>query len=154
MECKAKTFGGATTVQLHGLPMGSALVLLNGRRIETSGSTQAFGQEFFDLNNIPLAAVERVEIVPQGSSAIYGSDAIAGVVNILLKNNFDGLEANTKYGQASGIDESDSSLAWGKRWDKASIMILGSFQTRSELRGFDRSITRESGLHPFWRARL
>jgi len=53
-----------------------------------------------------------------GSSAIYGSDAVAGVINIILKKNFEGFEASAKYGSASGTDEVDGSFALGKRWDK------------------------------------
>jgi len=130
---------GSTTVQLRGLPYGTTLVLINGRRIETSGSQS--GNDFFDLNNIPLAAVERIEVVADGSSAIYGSDAIAGVVNIILKRNFDGFEASAKYGWASSIDETNASAAWGKRLDKGSFSIIGSYQTRGELDSGKRSIT-------------
>ena len=100
--------GGATTVQLRGLNVGTTLVLLNGRRVEQGG---AAGGYFFDLNTIPSVAVERIEIVADGSSAIYGSDAIAGVVNIILKKDFDGFEASAKYGGATGIDEWTGSAA-------------------------------------------
>ncbi len=134
-----QTQSGATTVQLHGLPVGTTLVLLNGRRVETSGE-QAFGN-FFDLNNIPLSAVDRIEIVSEGSSAIYGSDAIAGVVNIVLRKAYDGLEADVRYGRASGIDETDASLAWGEQWSRGAFSVIGTYQTRSELTGFERSIT-------------
>lgn len=74
----------ATTVRLRGLPEGSVLVLINGRRVQnTSGSAGPFG--FFDLNLIPLAAIERIEILPFGSSAVYGGDALADVINLILK---------------------------------------------------------------------
>src|SRR5262249_35901364 len=83
------TFVG-TTVRLRGAPAGSALVLINGRRTQpVTGGVAAFG--FFDLNTIPLALVERIEILPSGSSAIYGGDALAGVVNIVLKQDFTGV---------------------------------------------------------------
>jgi len=129
---------GATTVQLRGLPSGTTLVLINGRRIEPSGSQNG---NFFDLSNIPLGAVERIELVADGSSAIYGADAIAGVVNIILKSNFNGVEANTKYAAASGTHEWTTSLAWGKQWEKGSLSIIGSYETQGELTGSDRSIT-------------
>jgi outer membrane cobalamin receptor len=115
--------------------------LINGRRVESAGIAGAQGIEFFDLNNLPLSAVERFEVVPEGSSAVYGSDAIAGVVNIVLRRNFNGLEANVKYGGASGTHETDGSLAWGQRWDRGSVSVIGSFQDRSELTGSARSIT-------------
>jgi len=123
---------GVTTVQLHGLPVGTTLVLINGRRLETSGSSQAGTAAFFDLNNIPLAAVDRVEVVSEGSSAIYGSDAIAGVVNIILKRNFDGFETNLKYGGASGTDETNASLAWGRRYFYSGVLGLEIMQRYGE----------------------
>jgi iron complex outermembrane receptor protein len=130
---------GDTTVQLHGLPAGTTLLLINGRRVETSGTDST--QDFFNLNNIPLAAVDRIEVVADGSSAIYGSDAIAGVVNVILRTNFNGFQVETKNGHARGIDEWDTSLTWGKRWDVGSISIVGSYQTRGELTTADRSLT-------------
>jgi iron complex outermembrane recepter protein len=84
----------ATSVKLRGLPEGSTLILINGRRVQSSsGNSSAFG--FFDLNLIPLAAVERVEVLPTGSSAVYGGDALAGVVNIVLKKDFVGTSLPT-----------------------------------------------------------
>src|SRR6202007_1519215 len=91
-----QTAGFATSVRLHGLPLGTTLVLIDGRRMETT-SAAAF-DDVFDLNNVPLAAIERIEVLPQGSSAIYGSDAIAGVVNIILKKDFEGFAGTAKYG--------------------------------------------------------
>jgi len=133
-----QTFQGSTTIQLHGLPLGTTLILINGRRVQSSGGT--FGT-FFDLNSIPLVAVDRIEVVSEGSSAIYGSDAIAGVVNIILKKDLSGFEASGKYGAADGFDEWDGSLAWGAHWDKGSLSIIGSVQTRRELSGSERALT-------------
>src|SRR6266853_1479311 len=138
---------GGTTVKLRGLPFGTTLVLINGRRVQTSG-TQASG-DFFDLSNIPLAAVERIEVIADGSSAVYGSDAIAGVVNIILKQNFDGLEADAKYGGASGTSDSSGSLAWGKHWEQGSVSVIGSYEARSELDTSERAITRSNDYTAF-----
>jgi iron complex outermembrane recepter protein len=146
-ESNLTTFGGATTVQLHGLPVGSTLALLNGRRLETSGS-QGFSN-FFDLNSIPLAAVDRIEVVSEGSSAVYGSDALAGVVNIVLKQDLDGLEIDGGFGRAAPSDEENASLAWGKSWTGGSLSLIGSYQTRSELIGDDRSITANQNYTSF-----
>src|SRR6266853_6413033 len=77
---------GAATVQLHGLPVGTTLILINGMRVETN----FYG--FFDLGNVPLAAIERIDVLPVGSSAIYGSDALGGAVNLITRQNFNGLE--------------------------------------------------------------
>jgi iron complex outermembrane receptor protein len=143
-----QTFAGGTTVQLHGLPVGTTLVLLDGRRLETSGSQGRSG-DFFDLNNIPLSAVERIDVVADGSSAVYGSDAIAGVVNIILKKDFDGFEAKARYGGAAGTHEWDNDLAWGKRWDSGSFSIIGSYQSRSELDVSARELTQSNDYRAF-----
>ena len=78
---------GAAMVGLRGLTQKDTLVLLNGRRITNYGLFQNLSDSFVDLNVIPLAAIERVEVLKSGGSAIYGSDAIAGVINIILKQN-------------------------------------------------------------------
>ncbi|MET0307213.1 MAG: TonB-dependent receptor [Sphingomonas sp.] len=139
-ETAVQSAGGATSVQLRGLPLGTTLILLNGRRVETSGS-QA-GDDFFDLNNIPLAAVERIEVLADGSSAVYGSDAIAGVVNIILKTDFNGVQAEAKYGHANGLDEASASIALGKTFEHGSFSILGSYQRRSTLLTDERAVTK------------
>ena len=81
--------GGASFASLRGLGPNSTLVLLNGRRIATHGGSG----KAVDLNSIPLGAIERVEILKDGASAIYGTDAIGGVVNFILKTNYKGVEA-------------------------------------------------------------
>ncbi|MEJ0038995.1 MAG: TonB-dependent receptor [Gammaproteobacteria bacterium] len=142
---------GQTTVTLRGLPVGTTLVLLNGRRLGDGASTVAYGS-YFDLNNIPAAVVERVEIVPEGSSAIYGSDALAGVVNIVLKKDFQGIHAGVQYGAASGLDEKSADLAWGKAGDRGSFSLIASYYNRSNLAAADRSIvssTAYPGLQDF-----
>src|SRR5512143_648735 len=81
---------GLSSVNLRGIGSGSTLVLLNGRRV----ANYAFDGGAVDVNSIPLSAVERVEILKDGASAIYGADAIAGVVNFILRKNFTGIELN------------------------------------------------------------
>lgn len=136
----AGVYAGQTTIQLRGLPKGTTLVLLNGRRLQNGGATAYYGG-YFDLNNIPAAAVERIEIVPQGSSAIYGSDALAGVVNIILKKDYEGLQANAHYGGGSGIDDKSLDFAFGQNWDRASFSLIGSYYERSELDNSERDVT-------------
>lgn len=128
-----------STVRLRGLPVGTTLVLLDGRRLETSG-TQA-DTDFFDLGNIPLAAVDRVEIVGDGSSAIYGSDAIAGVVNVILRKDFDGLSASSQVGHANGSDTTNSSVAFGQEWARGGFSVIASYDTRSTLLSSQRALT-------------
>lgn len=103
------TFGngfasGASGISLRGLGSASTLVLINGRRIAPYGLADDGQKVFADLNVIPLEAVERVEIVKDGASAIYGSDAIAGVVNIILRKDFNGVVAKASVGQSQKAD--------------------------------------------------
>ncbi|MEO8311897.1 MAG: TonB-dependent receptor [Caldimonas sp.] len=98
-----KNFGagfasGASGISLRGLGTASTLVLLNGRRIAPYGLADDGQKVFSDLNLIPLDAVERVEILKDGGSAVYGSDAIAGVVNVILRKDYRGLALNASYG--------------------------------------------------------
>src|SRR5687767_2030540 len=87
---------GATSVRLRGAREGSTLILINGRRTQAStGGAALIG--FFDLNTIPLSMVERVDVLPTGSSAIYGGEALAGVVNIVLRSGFEGADASVGY---------------------------------------------------------
>jgi iron complex outermembrane receptor protein len=132
-------YADQTSVRLHGLPVGTTLVLLNGRRVQINN----YG--FFDLNNIPVSAVERIEVLPVGASAIYGADSLAGAVNIVLRDRFDGLEASTRYGRADGgLGQTDASLAWGKSWERGSITLVGSFDDAGELLASERTITANS----------
>jgi iron complex outermembrane receptor protein len=133
-------FAGMQTVQLHGLPVGATLILLDGRRLETNISG------FFDLSNIPLAAVERIEISPVGASAIYGADGLAGAVNTILRKNFNGFEANATWEHASGVNDPSASLAWGKSWERGSVSLIGSYQERGELLGTQREPWSLSGF--------
>lgn len=94
-------FAGASAsgISLRGLGANATLVLINGRRVATAVLADDAQRMFVDLNQIPLEAVERVEVVKDGASAIYGSDAVAGVVNIILRKNFVGTIAKVQYAQ-------------------------------------------------------
>ena len=89
---------GASGVSLRGLGLNSTLVLLNGRRMAPYGLADDGSRNFVDLNTIPLEAVERVEILKDGASAIYGSDAVGGVVNIILRNEYQGFSVGGDIG--------------------------------------------------------
>ena len=93
---------GAAGISLRGLGQKTTLVLLNGRRTAGYGFAQNLQDSFVDLNSIPSGAVERIEILKDGASAVYGSDAIAGVVNIILRKDFKGLEGNVSAGYYEG----------------------------------------------------
>ncbi|MBB3061960.1 TonB-dependent receptor [Microbulbifer rhizosphaerae] len=130
---------GTATVTLRGLPASNTLVLINGRRIVSNG----FGGEAADLNTIPLSAVERVEILKDGASAVYGSDAIAGVVNIILRRNFDGLSVNSYFGEAKRGDQQTGShsMTWGKTGDRGHLMLSLSRYRQGVLMSRDRELS-------------
>lgn len=112
---------GTTQVNLRGLGINRTLVLLNGRRI-VNGGTGA--NSSVDLNVIPVALIERVEVLKDGASAIYGADAVAGVVNIITKKGFDGAQASVRYGETSKGDGDDTAVdfAWGVTSDRGSLI--------------------------------
>jgi iron complex outermembrane receptor protein len=138
--------GQQSTVRLRGLPAGTTLVLLNGRRLEGSGFS---GGSFSNLDDLPLAAVQRIEVVPTGSSAIYGADAIAGVVNIILKKDFDGVAANVKYGSAKDFGTFRSSVALGKQWSRGGISVIGSFGSDDGFLRSQRLLTASNDYRAF-----
>ncbi|WP_444892837.1 TonB-dependent receptor [Microbulbifer sp. JMSA004] len=130
---------GTATVSLRNLPASSTLVLINGRRIISDG----FNGEATDLNTIPLSIVERVEILKDGASAVYGSDAIAGVVNIILQRDFEGLAVKSYYGQAQQGDRRSEShqLTWGWKGDRAHVMLNLSQTRQAEVMSRNRGIS-------------
>ena len=127
---------GQGAVQLRGLPLGATLVLVNGRRLQAVGSSAA---NYFNLNLIPMAAVERVEVLPVGSSAVYGGDALAGVVNIILKKSLDGNSLAVGGSKGRRFDDQTVSLATGGSDEEGSFMVLGSYARRTPLRMGDRA---------------
>jgi iron complex outermembrane recepter protein len=96
--------GGGAGVSLRGLGAGSTLVLLNGRRLAPFGLADDGQKVFTDLSTIPLEAVERIDVLKDGASAIYGSDAIAGVVNVILRKDFTGVVLKGSYGTSGDSD--------------------------------------------------
>jgi iron complex outermembrane recepter protein len=95
---------GAAAANLRGLGVNSALVLIDGLRQVPFPIPQNGTENFVDLNSIPLGAVDRIEVLKDGASATYGSDAIAGVVNIILKDEYDGADVNTYLGTSQRGD--------------------------------------------------
>ena len=95
---------GSAAVSLRGLGVNSTLVLVNGRRMTTYGLADDGARTFVDLNSIPLEAVDRVEVLKDGASAIYGSDAVGGVVNVILKRSYQGAAIGGSYGRSSRGD--------------------------------------------------
>ena len=104
---------GAAGISLRGLGQKTTLVLINSRRVTGYGFAQNLQDSFVDLNAIPSSAVERVEILKDGASAIYGSDAIAGVVNIILRKDFRGFEATAGFGRSEGKNDYSATVTGG-----------------------------------------
>ena len=123
-------------INLRGIGTGATLLLYNGKRFPAQG-TQG---QFTDPSVLPSIALGRVEVVADGASAIYGSDAIAGVVNFILRKDVDGIDARARYGFTDGnYDEAQFSAIAGKKWDGGSAMIAGEYTRNSALRGYDLS---------------
>lgn len=128
-------YNKGTAPNLRGLGYGATLVLVNGHRQPLAGS-QA---DFVDLSNIPWSAVERIEVLPDGSSALYGSDAIAGVVNIVMREDLDGAETQGRFTSSiGGRDEKVFAQLFGNQWDGGKWLASYQYAERSALPAADR----------------
>jgi iron complex outermembrane receptor protein len=133
------------SIDLRGIGSGRTLVLIDGRRAPTSPQAASSGS---DINAIPLAAVERIEILSDGASAVYGSDAIAGVVNVITRRDFNGAELRVGAGatDVTGGDLEDMSVVFGSSNDRTRIMggasasKRGMVFTRDQI-GYERGVS-------------
>lgn len=133
----------STSFNLRGLGGNATLVLVDGKRVPHSGQEApggAGGREDFNVDGIPVNAIERVEILPQGASAIYGSEAMAGVVNIVLKRNYNGAQLSVNYDNTFDSDVGDLSvtLTAGFRRKKLSTFLTVNWEKQNGMRGIDR----------------
>lgn len=134
--------GGTMTASLHDIGESYTLVLLNGKRLAPRGSGSTV-----DLNSIPLSAIERVEVLTDGASALYGSDAIAGVVNFILKKNQQNTEIGLRYNapQKSGGKSYNASISTGLgdlENDGYNILLAYSHDKQERLRSVDRDFAK------------
>lgn len=116
----------------------TTLVLMNGRRIVGAGVLQTS----VDPSIIPPDMIERVEVVPDGGSAIYGSDAIGGVINFITRKRFDGIGANARYGFADDYQTAEGNLTVGKDWGTGSIYASYAYAWHDNILGVDRDYVR------------
>ena len=135
---------GANNIQtatLRGIEATNTLVLLNGRRMVGSDE-----DGLVDLSSIPFEAISQIEVLKDGASAIYGSDAIAGVINIITRRNFEGFDVNVRFGQSSegDADERELGLVMGFSTDKGSVMVAASTNNNKGWEEKDRYMTRET----------
>lgn len=133
-----------TAVNLRGLGADATLVLINGRRMAGSGLLG----DFSDVSSIPLAAVTRVEVLLDGASALYGSDAVGGVVNVVMRDRYDGAETRARIGGSTRGDLGQYQLAQtlGRTWSTGSVMASLEYQRRDRLRAVDRDFTANADL--------
>ncbi len=138
---------GTAIVSLRYLPASNTLVLINGRRIIGNG----YNGEATDLNTIPLSLVERVEILKDGASAVYGSDAIAGVINIILRKDFEGISIDNYYGQSEAGDRETEShyLTWGRHGERSHVMIGLAQYKQGSIMSRDRSLSESADSRNF-----
>lgn len=131
---------GTTLVDLRDLGSARTLVLVNGRRFAPSGDALSGA---VDLNSIPTSIIERIEVLKDGASTIYGSDAIAGVINIITVDTFDGMEANAYFGETSEGDGRVESYDFtaGASNDDTSVVVNVSFQKNEPVFAGDREIS-------------
>lgn len=136
---------GAVTANPRGLGSNRFLTLLNGRRAVTYALTSGANNSVFDFNSIPLAAIDSIEFLKDGASAIYGSDAITGVLNIKLKKNYTGLLTTAFVGNTTGHDSmiKQGSLLAGAQTGKTAITLAFNYQggNSSYIRDYSRSRT-------------
>jgi iron complex outermembrane receptor protein len=130
---------GAQTINLRGLGPNRTLVLLNGRRAGPAGTRG--GVSAFDLNVLPQSIAESVEILKTGASSVYGSDAVAGVVNIKTKTSTNGLELNGTVSApfGGGGEEYRINAIWGKTFSRGHILVAGDYTKVKELKRGDRA---------------
>ena len=102
---------GTSNVNLRGLGLTSTLVLIDGKRHTVSGAVANDGSVFVNTNMIPVNALERVEILKEGAASVYGSDAVAGVVNYILRKDFKGLELNVSQQKTDLADQTDDKFS-------------------------------------------
>jgi outer membrane receptor protein involved in Fe transport len=135
------------SVNLRGLGADATLILVNGRRLSGSGS---YG-DFSDISAIPTAAVERVEILLDGASALYGADAVGGVVNIILRKDFPGAETRLYAGVGTTGEPTQVQVSQtlGRQWSSGSVLLALEYQKRDALRAEDRAYTASADLRRF-----
>jgi len=137
---------GTSNINLRGLGVQSTLVLLDGRRQVLSGAVNNGGFNFVDTASlVPLIAVENLEILKDGASATYGSDAVAGVANFMTYKNFDGVRLNGQYQFVDGTGSSDEIILQGmvgKNFDRGNIMAAVSYTDRSPLTTSEKRLSR------------
>lgn len=144
--------GDVSTINLRNLGAGRTLVLLNGRRLSAYGVTPGTPPvQFVNVNAIPFGAVQQVEVLRDGASAVYGSDAIGGVVNTILKQDYDGFQADARLAFGDPAPrERNFSVAGGKSFngDRSNLSLFFSYYDRTRLMAADRAYAATADKRP------
>lgn len=137
---KGADLAGGASVNLRGLGSDATLTLLDGRRLSYDGALQSV-----DISAIPFAAIDRIEVVPDGASALFGSDAVAGVVNILLRRDFDGLEMSARLAGSTdgGNFQQQYGAAGGQTWASGSAFLAYEYARSTPITAEQRSYAAE-----------
>ncbi len=138
---------GSTALDLRGLGANNTLVIVNGRRVAPTGNNSG-GTVFVDLNRFPLAMVERIEVLKDGASAIYGADATSGVVNIILRKDYTGAELDVSYGNSLNTDVAEKTYSFfgGASSGKASATVGITRFERGALKAADTDFANNADL--------
>ena len=136
---------GTSNINLRGLGVASTLVLLNNKRQVVNAQPTNEGLNFVDTSSlVPMIAIDRMEVVKDGASALYGSDAVAGVVNFITKRNYDGVMISADYQDGAHGENKEYILQglWGATGDNGNVMAAISYTNRSPLFLSDRRLSR------------
>lgn len=138
-ESTGTSHGAASSINLRGLGSDATLTLLNGHRLAYNFAFQAI-----DISSLPFEAIDRVEIVADGASALYGSDAVAGVANIVLRQEYEGAKASARLGGSTdgGNVQQQYGLLAGQRWGSGSLMLASEFARATPIVAAQRSYSR------------
>lgn len=144
--------GDVSSINLRGLGSGYTLLLLNGRRTVPYPITQGRQESSYNANAIPTFGLERLEILRDGAAALYGADAVAGVVNNVLQSDFDGLKVQAQYGVAEGTNlrQLQANLLWGTDFDegRGNFTVFANYGSDTKLYMSDQDFTASSDKRP------
>jgi iron complex outermembrane receptor protein len=149
--------GDIGSVNLRNLGSGNTLVLLNGRRVVAHPTSQADGTSLvptitYNTNAIPTSGLKRLEVLRDGAAAIYGTDAVAGVVNTVLQDNYNGAQVEVQHGTASGthLKEYEFNGLFGKNFERGNVTAFVSYNQRTALRTRDQDFTASADKRPLF----
>lgn len=146
---------GTANIAMRGLSSSEVLVLLNGRRMPVNALYDSSGAgAAFDINSLPIGAIERVEILKDGGSALYGADAVAGVINFVTKTDYQGIEANASWGQSSRGDGTEKRLGLSAGFgdlssDRFNVLVGLDYLKRDPIYRKDRDLSRSVDFRRF-----